>query len=210
MVNSACRGSVSYLIRSCPDPFGGLTHLTILFNILTSVCVWSECGKMLDHEMVGQLFLKFFSLCPRVRQHKVVTVSEHRHGNCARMIQTRRKLTRVASHRCDGILTRNIKALCSVLRSIHGFVQHFVTTRTIVVLFWHLDHDRPTCRSVKVHSADVVESPNFLFSQCSALARHAWTVHDLEAFQWKRCCKRAARVFWCQLSLSPAQPALLG
>ena len=37
MINSAARGSASYSIRSRPDPYGGLTHLTILFSILTSV-----------------------------------------------------------------------------------------------------------------------------------------------------------------------------
>ena len=104
---------------------------------------------MLGDEMLGQRFLEFFLLYPRARHHKAVTVSEHRHGNCARMIQTRRKLAPVVSHRCHGILTRNIKALCSVLRSIHGFVQHCVTTRTLVVFFWHLDHDRTTCRAVE-------------------------------------------------------------
>ena len=37
MINSACRGSASYSICSRPNPYGGLTHLTFLFSILTSV-----------------------------------------------------------------------------------------------------------------------------------------------------------------------------
>ena len=37
MINSACRGSALYSTRSCPNLFGGLTHLTILFSILTCV-----------------------------------------------------------------------------------------------------------------------------------------------------------------------------
>ena len=64
------------------------------------------------------------------------------------MIQTRQKLVRVVSHRCHGILTRNIEALCSVFRSVHGFVNNCVTTRTLVVFSWHLDHDRVEIRLV--------------------------------------------------------------
>ena len=37
MINSACRGSASSSIRSRPDQYRGLTHLTILFSILSSV-----------------------------------------------------------------------------------------------------------------------------------------------------------------------------
>ena len=205
MINSACRGSASYSIRSRPDPYGGLTHPhnPVQYRDLCDVsqcCACSQCGKMLDGEMLGQLFLEFLSLCPRARHHKVDTVSEDRHGNCARMMQTRRKLARVVSHRCHGSLTRNIEALCSVLRSVHCFVQNCVTTRTLVVLSWHLDHDRTTCRAVKMRSADVSESQNFLSSRCSPLASHAPTVHDLEACQWRCGCQRANRVFWCQLA----------
>ena len=88
---------------------------------------------MLDDEMLGQLFLELLLLCSRARHHEVVTVSERRHCNCARMVQTKRKLALVVSHRCHGILTRNIEALCGVFRSVHGFVQNCVTTRTLVV-----------------------------------------------------------------------------
>ena len=55
---------------------------------------------------------------------------------------------------------------------------------------------------VKMRCADVVESQNFLLTKCSPLASDASTEHDLEAFQWGSCCKRAARVFWCQLAHS--------
>ena len=125
---------------------------------------------------------------------------EFSHGNCARMIQTSRQLSRVVSHRCHGVLTCNIEALCSIFRSVHRFVQNCVTTRTLIVLFGHLDHDRTTCTAVKMRSADVVESQDFLFGRCSPLASRASTVHDLEAVQWRRSCKRAARVCWCQLA----------
>ena len=101
-----------------------------------------QCGKMLDDEMLGQLFLELFLLRFRARHYIIVAVSEHRHVNCARIVQTRRKLARVVSHRFHGILTRNIEALCSIIRSAHGFVQNCVTTRTIVIFSWHLDHDR--------------------------------------------------------------------
>ena len=129
-----------------------------MFSILTSVTSPNavhgpSVARCLTMRCLENCSSNSFWLCPRARHHKVVTVSEHRHGNCARMIRTRRKLARVVSHRCHCILTRNIKALCSVLRSIHGFVQHCVTPRTLVVLFWHLDHDRTTCRAVKVRSA---------------------------------------------------------
>ena len=67
--------------------------------------------------MLGQLFLELLLLCSRAGHLKIFAVSEHRHANCARMIQTRRKLARVMSQRCHGSLTRNIEALCSILRS---------------------------------------------------------------------------------------------
>ena len=94
------------------------------------------------------------------------------------------------------------KALCSILRSVHGFVQNCVTTRTLVVFSRHLDHDRAPCRAVAMRFTDVVGCENFLFSKCSPLARHASTGHDLEAFQWSCSCTRAVRVFWCQLAQS--------
>ena len=92
---------------------------------------------MLDDEMLTQVFLELFLLCSRARHHKVVTVSDHRHAKCARMVQTKRKLPRVVSHHCHSILTCNIEALCSILRSIHGFVQNCVTTRTLEI-FWKI------------------------------------------------------------------------
>ena len=45
-------------------------------------------------------------------------------------------------------------------------------------------------------------SKNFLFSRCSPLANHASTEHEIEAFQWWRSRKHAARVLWCQLAHS--------
>ena len=157
---------------------------------------------MLDDEMLGQLFLKLLLLCSRARHHKIVTVSEHRHGNCARMKLIWRKLARVVSHRCHGILTRNIEALRSVFRSVHGFVQNCMTIRALVVFSWHLDHDRTTCKAVEMRSTDVVEPQNFLFSKCSSLASHTWTEHNLEALQWECGCKRAARVLCRELALT--------
>ena len=208
MINSACRGSASYSIRSRPDPYGGLT----LFSILTSVTSPSavhgpNVARCLTMRMLGQLFLELLLLCPRARHHKDVTVCEHRHGKCARMVQTKRKLARIVSRRCQGIFTRNIKAQCSVSRSVHGFVQNCVTTRTLVIFSWHLDHDRTKCGAVEMCSTDVVEYKNFLFSKCPPLASHASTEHDLGAFQCgggregrEGGCKRAARAFRCQFA----------
>ena len=107
-----------------------------------------------------------------------------------------KKLARVVSHRCHGILTCNIEAPCSILRSIHGFVQNCIPTRGLVVFSWHLDHNSTRCKTVKMCSTDVVDSG------CSPLASHTSTEHDLEAFQRRRSRKRAARVFWCQFAHS--------
>ena len=80
-------------------------------GIADQVCPTQDNSlMMLDDEMLGQLFHTFLLLCPRARHHKVVTVSEHRHGNYARMTQTRRKLASVVSHRCHDLLTRNTEA----------------------------------------------------------------------------------------------------
>ena len=106
-------------VRSRPHPYGGLTHITILFSILTRSCVTN----------VVPYRPRYLLLAP-----------------CAR------------------------------------------------------SYDVQGCE--KMRSAAVVESQNFLFSECSPLASHASTEHDLEAFQWRCSCKRAARVFWCQLAHS--------
>ena len=39
-------------------------------------CARSQCGKMLDDEMLGQFDLKVLLLCSRARHHKVVAVSD--------------------------------------------------------------------------------------------------------------------------------------
>ena len=167
MINSACRGSASYSIRSRPDPKGGLSHLKILFSILTSV----TSPRAVHGPSVARL-------CSRARHHQVVAVSEHRHVNCARMVQTRRKLVRVVSHRCHGILTRNIQALCSILRSVRSFVQNCVPTRALVIFSWHFDHARTTFRAVEMRPTDLVESQNSL-SLSSAGARRLPVIQRL-------------------------------
>ena len=82
------------------------------------------------------------------------------------MIQTRRKRACGEFHRRHGILTCNIDALCGVLRSIHGFVQHGVPILALVVFTWHLDNNSTTRRVVEMRSTDVVESQNFHISGC--------------------------------------------
>ena len=140
-------------------------YLTILFIILTSVtspsAVHGRGNMFVDEEILGQLFLKLLLLCSPARDHKIVAVSER--VSCARMIQTRRKSTRVVPHRCHGILTCNIEALCCVPRSIHGFC---IPSLARVVFTWHLDHE---CKAVKMRSTDVAESQNFHCSKCRRL-----------------------------------------
>ena len=125
----------------------------------------------------------------------------HRHVNCARMVKARRKLP-VSYHRCHEILTRNIEALCGFLRSIHDFVQNDKVTLALVVLTWHLDHDSATCTAMEMRFIDVVECQTLLSSRSVPLASHTSIGHDLEAFEYGRDGKRAARVFWCQLAHS--------
>ena len=40
-------------------------------------------ARCLTMRCLDNLFLEFLVLCPRARHHKLVTVSEHRHGKCA-------------------------------------------------------------------------------------------------------------------------------
>ena len=121
---------------------------------------------MLDDEMLGQLFLELPLLCSRARHHKIVAVSAHRHMNLRSNGTDKAKTCPVsyptAGH---GSLTRNIEALCSILRSIHGSVQNCVTARTLVIFSWHLDHDGTTCRAVEMNSTDVVEIPKLSLQQ---------------------------------------------
>ena len=95
---------------------------------------------------------------------------QHRHVSCARMIQTRRNLTCVESHRCHGILTCDIEALRCVRRSVHGIVLNCVPTLALVVFTWHLDHRSATCRAVKCA---------LLMSFTSAGARRSPVMHRL-------------------------------
>ena len=122
---------------------------------------------------------------------------KHGYVNCARNGADKAKFCP-----CRSYPTRNIEALCSTFRSIRGFVQNFIPICALVVFTWHFDHNRATCRAVKMRPVDVVESQNFLCSRCSPLAGHTSTEHDLEAVQPARSRKRAVRVLWCQFAHS--------
>ena len=89
MINFACRGSPSYSIRSRTDPCRCLTHLTILFNVLTSV---TSPSAVHGPSAATCLTTRCLDSCSSTRHHKVVTMSEHRHVSCARTIQTRWKV----------------------------------------------------------------------------------------------------------------------
>ena len=213
-------GSAPYSIRSCPDPcVGGLTHLTILFSEyldfrgVSQCCAWSQrVARCLTMRCLDNCSSGSFCCVLVPDTTKSSPVSEHRRVNCARMVQTRRKLARVISHRCHGILTRNVEArVASYLRSINGFAQKCVHPLVhSSSSLWHLDQ---TCRAVEMRCTDVIESQNFLSSRCSPLASRASTEHDLESFQSERSCKTCcSRPLASTRSLSwfPAQPALLG
>ena len=135
------------------------------FCDVSNCCAWSQCGKMLDDEMLGQLFLKrrVWTRTCRLRSNGTVKAK-----TCP---------CRISS--LSWLLTRNIEALCSIFRSIHVLVQNCVTTRALIIFSWHLDHDRTTCRAVQMRSTDVVESQNFQLSKCSPVASHASTWHEL-------------------------------
>ena len=101
-------------------------------------CAWSQCGKMLDDETFGQMFLKLlvvFSYPTPQNRRRVWTLNATAPG----WYREGEKSARVISHRCHGILTRNIEALCSILCSVHGLVQKLHThscTRRLHVAPW--------------------------------------------------------------------------
>ena len=95
------------------------------FCDVSQCCAWSKCGKMLDDEMLGQivpqtLFFVFSCPTPQMSSECLNTYM----STALEWYRQGRVPVSYPIHRCHGILTRNIEALCKVLRSIHGFVQY--------------------------------------------------------------------------------------
>ena len=183
------------------------THLTILFSILTSV---TSLGAVHDPSVARCLTMRCLDKCSSNSFCCVLVPNTKKSSPCLNTDMS----TALEWYRHG----ENLPVPCpiavmpfSLATSKHcaapffpyvAFVQNCVLTRTLVVFSWHLDHDRTKCGAVEMRSTDVTESQDFLFSRCSPLASHTSTEHDLEAFQWWRSRKRAARVLWCQLAHS--------
>ena len=149
LINPACGGSASYSTRSRPDPYGSLTHLTILFSILTSVTSPSAVrGPNVARRltMFGQLFLELLLLCSRARHHQIVAVSEHRQTCQLRSSGTDKAKTCVCRTPSQSWHSHSQHQSIVQRLSFHTWLP---TTRTLVIFFWRLDHDHTTCQAVR-------------------------------------------------------------